>query len=156
MFQTIHVLVSWVGLMFTWGTWDLGMTLFWPLTQFDLILTFTCTLTVISFWPTLIEPYFYFIQGLTSFWAITFDLILTYSSLTSFWRKFDFISMYKSLTSFWPTIIWLFWFIKFDLVLTCNAWPHFTCEVWPHLTCNGVTWFWPAIVWPDFDLKCLS
>ena len=78
-----------------------------------------------------------FIQSVTSFWPMKFDLILTCTKLTSFW------------------------FIKFDLILTCDVWPHLPVMVWPDvdlqlfdliLTCNDVTWFWPIMF--DLILTC--
>ena len=98
------------------------------MTRFDLILT--CTLTLISFWPMLIEPYFDLYTKC--------DLILTYKCLTWFWPAlswphFDLLS----LTSFWSAIVW----------------PHFDLWYLTSFTCNGVTWFWLAIVWPHFDLQ---
>ena len=146
MFQTIGGLVSWVGPMFTWRTWVLGMTLFWPLTQFDLTLTlmyFDLDLILSNinwtfFWPLWkVWPHF---------WAIMFDLILTYSSLTSFWcMKFDFILTYKSLTSFWPAIIWP----HFDLLSLTSFWPIMFDLISPVM----FDLIWPVMVWTDFDLQ---
>ena len=122
------------------------------MTQFDLILT--CTLTLISFWPMLIEPYFDLYTKC--------DLILTYKSLTSFWPAinwphFDLLR----LTSFWPAIVWpiltsdvgrrlsvMVWpdfdLQLFDLILTHNVWPHFDRQ-WCDLILTH-------IVWPHFDI----
>ena len=121
------------------------------MTQFDLILT--CTLTLISFWPMLIEPYF---DLYTPHFDMYFDLDLSLTNVnwTLFWPlykvwphfdlKFDLILTYKSLTSFWPAINWP----HFDLLSLTYFWP---AIVWPILTSDVGRL--SVMVWPDFDLQ---